>query len=339
VGGRTFAGASDFEFLWTSETSPADERFPGWIASYTGPHTRYPSIWIWETMNGLTHNNTQNPLAGIRDPRVPFYFYRQIPAAYTGRGDLTFRVPYRQNGFIGIFVGDNSGFSAASVAGLAPVWGLYPVGGIFDVGQGTAATVARSRDGAVPQKFYTYADMRFNETEMQLVGLMPGNARETFEEAMIATFDHFHKVVDAFRDAAGDSIGQLPDSVRDVYINHVLTLFDDANSEGQMHLVMLQKWIHNVMNGPEAFASVRRTGFPRLFNANLNGGFDPSEGAGGVRPGGMRHPTSNLFPFPTTMPYPQNEVDRNRNINNPPNFPTNPRRPFWMPENINPIQQ
>jgi len=317
-GGRTFAAASDFEFRYTTATSPTDERNPGFLRSYVQAHTDFPSIWMWEVLNGLTYNHTNNPLAGISDPRLPFYIYLQLPPD----GELAFTPPYRHGAFFGIFLGDQSGLTGAAFT-RTPVWGVYPVGGIFDAGQGVAHTGGSSgAQGAVPQRFYTFADMLFNEAEMMLVGAMPGDARATFQEAIIAAFDHLHKVVVGL---PGVPAAVITNAVRDAYIDAVLARFDNADADERMHLVMLQKWIHNVHNGIEAFTSLRRTGFPILFNPNNpNGGFDPESD-------GPRS-TINLFPFPNTLPFPQNDVDRNPNMDQ--KDLNNPPPPFWQTINL-----
>ena len=58
------------------------------------------------------------------------------------------------------------------------------------------------------------------------------------------------------------------------YINHPEVLYNPAEA---LRLINTQYWIVNIRNGAEAFANVRRTGFPvlspNLFNNKLNGGF------------------------------------------------------------------
>ena len=322
-GGTTAAASSNFQFAHTTAIGPPDERNPGFPHSYTAGHTQFPSAWIWEVMNGLTYNHVDNPLADIVDPRVPFYFFRQLAPDQTTNVTL----PYRQGTFMAVFFGDNSPYRDASVANYATVWGIFPVGGRFDIGEGgDRGDLQYTANGAVPQRFYTFADMLFNEAEMTLVNLMPGGVsrtREIFSEAIDAAFDHLQLVVTGL---PGVPTGVIPAAARNAYRDAVLARFDAATSDDdRMHLIMLQKWIHNVHNATEAFTSLRRTGFPVLFNPNVRGGFDPYTGE--VRA------TSNTFNFPNTMPWPQNEVDRNRNM--PQRDLVNPVRPFWMPETIN----
>ncbi|MCL2412693.1 MAG: SusD/RagB family nutrient-binding outer membrane lipoprotein [Bacteroidales bacterium] len=322
LAGERFQGTEDdFEFLWTSTQSPQDERNPGFLHSYgVTQHTQYPSPWLWEIMRGHTlFNYPDNPHGGLLDPRWPYYFYRQT--APTDEVDVL--LSYRDGGFISIFFGDASMGASSAVTNIATVWGIYPVGGRFDNNSFGSTARTQGLQGAVPQKFYTFADMLFDETEMILAGAMPGGiaaARETFSDAIDAAFARLNRVV-----AGGPNVpaGGISNAARDAYRDEILDRFDNAATDSErLHLVMLQKWIHNVGNPVEAFTAMRRTGFPVRFNPDNN------PRGGGVDPFTLEvRETMGGNPFPLSLWYPRAESDRNPNLIQKPNM----RVPiFWQ---------
>lgn len=61
---------------------------------------------------------------------------------------------------------------------------------------------------------------------------------------------------------------------KDAYLAHQMVAYNEADG---LRLINTQYWIANILNGGEAWANFRRSGFPalspNLFNTNLNGGF------------------------------------------------------------------
>src|SRR5690554_2254462 len=82
-------------------------------------------------MMGQTYNTTDNPFAGIEDPRVPYYFYNQ---KYGGQANSPSESAheYRNGDFISIFFASNGPNSAGSNDNSYTKYGIYPIGGKFD---------------------------------------------------------------------------------------------------------------------------------------------------------------------------------------------------------------
>jgi hypothetical protein len=335
-GGAVAATASDFEFLYTNVTSPVNERLPAYGASYAvSQQGSFPSVMLWETMNGRTLNIPNNPMAGIVDPRIPYYIYQQSNAASALTGDPI----YRDGGFVTILMGgsgDPNLVPTATQLARTAVWGVYPVGGVFQANtNGVSTSISANTHGilgAVPQKFYTFTDMKFNEAEMILTGNMPGGeagAREALSDAIDAAFAHINKTVGGRTQTLpmAATIPTIPDATRNTFRNAVLARFDAASTtDAKLEVIMVQKWIHNVNNSFQAFNSLRRTGFPRLINPN---GVvrDPATGRQRV--------TGNSFNFPNTLGYPWSEVNTNQNIQQ--KDLVNLPKPFWMTIDLNPM--
>ena len=343
MGGDRITAATNFQFLYSGTRTPADERMPGFTSSYgTTQHTQYPSPWLYEIMRGYDQYNTpQNPFAEIIDPRIPWYFYRQIGP----RANLPSGVPgvsYRDNGFISIFFGDESQFAAGTVISCATLWGLYPIGGRFDandphwfdgwtttsgISATTPAQVATSGDaGRAIQKLFTFADLKFIEAEMMLDGTITGDARATLKTAIEEAFAHIN-ATSGGRPGAPASIAA---AVRDAYVTAVLNKYDDGTPARKMEIIITQKWIHDVMNPAESFADIRRTGYPVIFDPrNPRGGITPENpnfttafGADAVRL------TTAIGNFPNSLWYPLEEEFRNDNLTQKPNESV---KVFWHP--------
>ena len=70
---------------------------------------------------------------------------------------------------------------------------------------------------------------------------------------------------------------------------------ESASAERKLERIITQKWIANYYNGNEAWAELRRTGYPKLIQVKYNG-------SGGIV-------DSKLGP--QRMPYPQEEYTNN----------------------------
>ncbi|MDR2906673.1 MAG: SusD/RagB family nutrient-binding outer membrane lipoprotein [Bacteroidales bacterium] len=310
---------SEFELLGTTTESPEDERFRGFARCYgVGQHTAYVSPWIYEIMKGYTnYNYPDNPLGGIVDPRIPYYFFNQSKSDGEAGG---YQLSYRDGGFITILFGDRSGREGASITNYASAWGLYPAGGIYDNGEGNEGAVTKKdvgTQGAGIQKIYTYSDMLYEEAEMILAGEMAGDAKAKLGEAIDATFAHLNKYC---KGKGGAPANGIESDAITTYKDAVLAKYDAANASEKLEHVMLQKWLHDVFNSLEAYNAYRRTGFPKLFDANTPGyGIDPSTGE--------ERSTVCANAYPYSMWYPQGEIDRNKSMAQKQNQQV---KPFWV---------
>ena len=106
-------------------------------------------------------------------------------------------------------------------------------------------------DGAgTPSAVMTYAEVLFLQAEAAERGWIAADAAALYTEAIQASMDQY------------DDFGVGPtDAEIATYLAEPRVVFDPANALPQIYL---QKWIALWMNGSEAWADWRRTGFPNL---------------------------------------------------------------------------
>lgn len=311
----------DFQFWFTSLTSPADERHPAFSSLY-GQHTHFISPYFYETMMGQTYNTTDNPFTGIEDPRVPYYFYNQLPDG--SRTDTESPHEYRNGNFVSIFFATTGPNSAGSNDHSYTKYGIYPIGAKYDNGTGGRIATAKEPTGIAPHKIITFATLKFMLAELALAGEITGDAATLLEEAIEASIDHVHSVVDKNASAPNPNPAPKISAVeREFFVNAVLARYNAANAEGKMRIIMTQKWIHNFMSPIDVYTDYRRTGYPLFFDPNKTQ--DPGFG---VNPtvterSDARVPISNLASFPRSLYYPTNsETELNPNMTQKTNLST-----------------
>lgn len=306
VAGPRINAKMDFQFPFSGSQSPTDERYNAYTHCYgTTQHVNYPSPWLYEMMKGYTeYNMPDNPFAGITDPRIPYYFYNQSSATSNVAASS-----YRDGGFISIFFGDASAAAGINQTSFATVWGLYPIGGKYDGGDAKAVTQTDGAQGKTVQKMFTYADLKFIEAEMMLNGAITGSAGDTLARAVNAALAHVNNTAKGLGGAPANGI---PAADITTYVNAVLAKYDAGNDAKKLEIVMSQKWIHDVMNSFESYTDIRRTGYPALFDADK-----PGYGVAPAGPDGTPKAQMSTYcgrPFPASLWYPRNEVDRNPNL-------------------------
>jgi hypothetical protein len=250
----------DFQFWYTDKISP-EERHPSFVSEYyNGSSTYYISPYFYETMKGLTHNNTKNPFAGILDPRVPYYFYNQLKTGQAAQSHHS----YREGNFVSIFFADNGSNNSGNQAASMTKIGLYLCGGKYDNGNGGAIDLAengkKDGTGVTSLKLISYHSLKFMLAELVLTGEMTGDAKSLLKEGMEASIAHVNSV------AALQNAPSITDENRDAYTAAVLAKYDAATEAGKMEIVMTQKWIGNVFSPEDAYTDYRRTGYPTLFD-------------------------------------------------------------------------
>jgi hypothetical protein len=195
-------------------------------------------------------------------------------------------------------------------------YGIYPMGGKYDDGKGgrvnpSSGTVG---SGIAPHKMITYASLKFMLAELALVGETTGDAATLLRDAVEASIDHVHSVVDK-NEPAKNIAPKIPANTREFFVDAILARFNGANADGKMRILMTQKWIHNFMNPVDVYTDYRRTGFPLFFDPQKTQ--DPGYG---VNPtvterSDARVNISNLATFPRSLYYPTNsETELNPNL-------------------------
>jgi hypothetical protein len=304
---KFIASGEDFQFWFNEKTSPVDQRHPAYLDEYAGGQTTYYiSPFFYEIMKGHTYNYPANPFAGVDDPRVPYYFYKQLAPGGTPEG----KYEYRNEDFVSIFFASNGPNSATSLDKSLTKIGIYPCGGKYDNGNGGVITGYNAGNGAAPHKMLTYYALKFMLAELALAGETSADARALLKEALDASFAHVNSVA-----AKQAGVPTIANAARDAFTDAVLAKYDAANDAGKMQIVMTQKWIANVFNPVDSYADYRRTGYPALFDPSSTS--DPEYGVNVVvtDDSPARVPMLVIPPFPRSLYYPTtSEADLNPNL-------------------------
>lgn len=308
----------DFQIWFNNVTNPSIERHPA-FSSLTGQHTHFISPYFYETMMGHTYNTTDNPFAGIADPRVPYYFYNQLPDGTRTTTESPYE--YRNGNFVSIFFATNGPNSGGSNDHSYTKYGIYPVGGKYDDGKGGRIATSELPTGIAPHKMITFASLKFMLAELALAGETTGDARALFSDALNAAIDHVHSVVD--KNGQSNPAPKISSDDRGDFVDDILARYDAANNEGKMRILLTQKWIHNFMNPVDVYTDYRRTGYPLLFDASKTQ--DPGKG---VNPTVAERSDASVdlatfATFPRSLYYPTNsETELNPNMNQKTNLST-----------------
>jgi hypothetical protein len=299
--------ATGFMFPYTAKRTP-DERNPAYTETYEATQkSTHMSPWFYEILRGI------NPLfSGITDPRIPYYFYKQLNSTQTGKDGNTFE--YRYGGFTTIYFGSNGPDRDRSQDKSISVYGIYPCGGRYDIDD--ALTVgAESGTGAAPYRFLTYADRLFIEAELISAGVITGDARAKLNAAMVEAFKLVDYVVTKAKGT--QTVPVLSGATATTYINKILALYDAGDANKKMEIIMTQKWISSFGSYVDQYTDYRRTGYPVLFDPN-----NPTMAPGGyVTPPAGGDPDRTLPPvkvscslnYPLSLAWPNEELNKNPN--------------------------
>ena len=314
-----------------------DDRHPGYGDYTSSQRGQLVSPWLYEIMKGyspLFGGTFTNLLAGLVDPRLPYYIYNQNAKGFTGPAASP--TEYRDNEFITLYfgsIGPNRNFAQQNFQSL---WGIYPVGGKYNDSLGGVAASA-SGTGAAPQRLITYADRLYLEAELINAGVVTtGVERTVFQNAVTESFKQVDFVITNYvKPAQTVPVLATQASVTN-YITGVMAKYDAATTATRkLEYIMTEKWISSFGSSVDQYTDYRRTGYPILF--------DPGNTA--MAPGGFVQPPVNGNPvkkpqdpvqvaalnkFPLSLPYPQTELELNSNA---PPQKTNPItvKPFWLP--------
>lgn len=305
-----FIGSSDdFQFWFNTGTTPQDMRHPA-ISQYTGQQTNYISPFFYETMAGISLNTTDNPFSGIKDPRTPYYFVNQLK---TGQDSENYH-EYRNGNFMSIFFATNGSNSSGSNDKSLTKIGFYPAGGKYDDGKGGTITL-KSEYGQAPHKMVTFFSLKFMLAELALAGETTGDPKALLKDAMVASINHLHSMIDKQSDAGQKSTPKIAAADRDAFVNAVLAKYDAADADGKMEIIMTQKWIANFFNPIDIYTDYRRTGYPVMFDPAKT--TDPGNGVNPTvtETSPAEVPLMNFASYPRSLYYPTNsETELNPNM-------------------------
>jgi hypothetical protein len=303
-----------------------DDRNLGFGDYTASQRSNHVSPWLYEIMKGYN----PNIFTGNQDPRIPYYIYNQLKKT----GTPAAQTEYRDSAFVSIYFGSTGPDRDRSQQNSISVWGIYPIGGRYDDGNGGAAS-ASSGTGAAPYRLITYADRLYLEAELIKEGIIDGDAKAKFEEALAESFKQVDYVISNFVKPSQTVPSLVGSDAVSTYSDKVLAEYD-AKPDKQLEIIMTEKWLSSMGSSVDQYTDYRRTGFPILFDPN-NAAMAPG---GKVQPPINGDPTGNpgaqkAVPvtlsreYPLSLPWPQTELEVN------PNAPS-PKTPssykvFWMP--------
>jgi hypothetical protein len=305
--GKLFAATADgLMFNYGTSISPED-RNPAYQDYPAGQKGNYISPWFYSIMKGY------NPsvLTGIADPRIPYYFYKQMTTTSAPQNATEFR----DGGFVSIYFGSVGRARDFSQDATMTLVGVYPAGGKFDDQSGTKVT-ATSGTGAAPLKLLTYADRLFIEAELIHAGLATGDVKTVFAKALTESIALVDYVSGKAAPTAPKLVGTA-DATK--YTTAVNAVFAAATPEKQLELIMTEKWITSFGFSVDQYTDYRRTGYPVMFDPNNTtmapGGFaQPPINGNPQLPGAQAPvPVQLSRTYPRTLPWPMDELLVNPN--------------------------
>jgi hypothetical protein len=294
--------ADDFEFQWGTNQATPDTRHPLYRQNYTNTGGgEYQSNWIvFNMLNGH---------AGNTDPRLPYYYYRQV--SETPGFDSAENEEVLECGLTGYYVppqlrGDDTPFcaptnSASKPAGgywgrdhgndngtppdgfLRTLRGTYPAGGKYDDRSFDGQVLGAGEKGAGITPVMLSSWMHFMNAE---VAVGQGDLGKATAETLTALTQALEKT----DDLGGDAL-----ATADID-SYVAAFTSDWNAAGptadKLDMWATEYFISMVGNGIDAYNSYRRNGYPRSLQPNV----EPDPGS-----------------FPTTQYFPANFVNNNKN--------------------------
>ncbi|MEX0291332.1 MAG: SusD/RagB family nutrient-binding outer membrane lipoprotein [Flavobacteriaceae bacterium] len=299
--------SEDFQFQWGTSNAAPDSRHPYFAANFDGAGPDSDFYMCNYFMNLLANQY------GDADPRIRYYFYRQV-GDYSGADVVTKECvteisrpnwwapeePYclvpNINGFDGLWGRnhlDNDGIPPDDA--FRTVFGVYPVGGPFDddsfrnVSGSAAVSEGLIGAGISPIMMASYTNFMLAEAALTLG--TTGDARTYLETGVRESMS---KVI-AFGASLAAGSGFVPSQTDiDDHVDDILTAYDAGSETDKLRIIVEQYIIALWGNGVEAYNTYRRTGQPD----NLTPAFflaDPGD-------------------FLRSMWYPQVASDNNTNI-------------------------
>lgn len=266
----------DFEFKHYNILAPSDHRNKFFTESYMSTQFgSYMSPWFYEVLMGMNPNIHNNN----KDPRIPYYFFKQIKAGVlppdqsTADGDPRADYWDKSTGFFAIRFGSTGPNRDFSTENSVTYPGIYPAGGRYDDNQGgninTFMTSGNPNQptGIAPHRFLTYDEYLFTKAELIWAGKISGDASATLRQAIEANFAKIDKVV--VENKAPQTVPALASqAAATTFINAILAEYTAASQDKKLEIIMTQKWVATFGDPFDQYNDYRRTGYPVLANPN-----------------------------------------------------------------------
>jgi len=292
--------ADDFQFAWGTSQATPDTRHPLYRSNYTATGGgEYMSNWLMFNMINGHGNNT--------DPRINYYFYRQVSETPGFDGPANEEV--LECGLPGYYVppqlrGDDTPFCAPTNSASKPAsgyWGrdhgndngippdgftrtlrgVYPAGGAYDDRAFTGLGLGAGEAGAGITPIMLSSWMHYMNAEV---------AVSTGGDPTAETLTALEQALNKVDDLGGPALSS--DDV-DAYVAAFTSDWNAAGSLGdKLDMWATEYFIAMAGNGIDAYNSYRRNGYPRTLQPNV----EPDPGQ-----------------FPLSQFYPANYVNTNKN--------------------------
>lgn len=330
--------SEDFQFEYGNQRNNPNSRHPFYNSHYeVGDGAYISNYYMWL----LVGDKVDSDGNAIIDPRRRYYFYRKVEFAdqqdQTTYGcqwsvfpDQSFKPAHWEatSPNIPYCVIPGTGYSGRdhlNPQGIPPdgpirtSYGLYPGGGQFDYDQyldtRQQGTTGGLGQGIWPILISPMVDLMRAEAALTLG--TNDDARELLEKGIRGSIEKavsFESLVESTMSSIVEIRGEefpvretfgTSDEDIDSYVEKVLALYDNANDDGKLDLVVKEMMIASWGNGIEAYNLYRRTGKPNNMQPGLESAFGD---------------------FPRTFLYPAISTTRNAKISQK-SFNDNT---FWM---------
>lgn len=267
------------------------------VASATGEsrHPYYALIYDADGSDDYMNSYYVNLLKadkGFEDPRLRYYFYRQVMEVPTGddlpcEGEPGFNFCYLGDYYWTRDHGDDDGVPPDGLK--RTTYGLYPIGGAFDADNFVSVNINGGAGGAGIFPFMLSSYVKYLLAESALMTGTSGNPKTLLEEAIRDSMD---KVLN-FYPGQVDAAFAATQSDVDNYVNYVMNQYDAATTDNErLDVIMKEYYISLWGNGIEAWNNYRRTSLPSDLSPHVA---TPGE-------------------FPRSFMYPATVVNTNANI-------------------------
>jgi hypothetical protein len=248
-------------FEYSRNTDNPDSRHPYFTYNYLNGGNDYMSNYFMWTLY------TEK---AVVDPRIRYYFYRQVTESTTDvqelpcygaprPGHYPVDIPFctLEDGYWGRDHLDDDGIPPDTKK--RTLWGIYPAGGEFDADYGWPGDPTSGLQGAGAEVIMLDSYVKFMLAEAALTLGTTGDPRQLLLDAVQTSIDY----VMAFGEemAVEDYVPSQEDI--DDYLAEVGTLYDNAGSESeQLEVIVKEYYIALFGNGVESYNLVKRTTMP-----------------------------------------------------------------------------
>jgi hypothetical protein len=304
-----------FVFPYSTTSSNPDSRHPNFSAHYLNGAAEYMSNYY---MNELWQDKS------VRDPRLRYYFYRQVnvnttdvneqdcvnnrpPNHYRGNGNgVSNNDPFCEDwndvGYWGRDHGNDDGIPPDNL--LRSTFGVYPAGGRFDADQAEGVSADFGLQGAGIQPIWMPFFTDFVRAEVELaINSNPAAARTALENGVRNSISYVQNFATGNNPSGADAVAAEDgdftptQAAIDTYVSEVLARYDGGDNSAKLSILAKEYYLALWGNGIEAYNLYRRIA-PARDNPNWN-----------MQPNISSSPGT----FTRSMKYPAAYIERNSN--------------------------